>query len=101
AYARVMSNEQLLKYPSSARIYAPGGKKWKEGDVFKNADFARTLRRLVEAESQQVAQGREAGLRAARDRFYKGDIAREMAQFSEQNGGLLRYDDFASYTAKV
>ena len=42
-----------------------------------------------------------AGLKAARDRFYKGDIAREMAKFSEENGGLFRYEDFASYTAKL
>ncbi|HMF95820.1 MAG TPA: gamma-glutamyltransferase, partial [Vicinamibacterales bacterium] len=34
------------------------------------------------------------------DRFYKGDIARTMAQFSEAEGGLFRYEDFASYTAK-
>jgi len=40
-------------------------------------------------------------LKAARDRFYKGDIAREMAKFSEENGGLFRYEDFANYTAKV
>ena len=36
-----------------------------------------------------------------RDRFYKGDIAREMAAFFEENGGLYRYEDFAAYTAKV
>ena len=99
SYARSMGSEQLLKYPSSARLYAPGGKKWKEGEIFKNTDFARTLRRLVEAEKD--AKGREAGLKLARDRFYKGDIAREMAEFSEKNGGLLRYEDFANYTVKV
>ncbi|HVN81741.1 MAG TPA: gamma-glutamyltransferase [Terriglobia bacterium] len=100
-YARLMGSERLLKYPSSARVYAPGGKKWKAGDIFANPDLARTLRRLVEAEKKEAVNGREAGLRAARDRFYKGDIAREMAEFSERNGGLFRYEDFASYTAKV
>ena len=99
SYARSMGSGQLLKYPSSARLYAPGGKKWKEGEIFKNTDFARTLRRLVEAERDR--KSRESGLTMARDRFYKGDIAHEMAQFSEQNGGLLRYEDFASYSAKV
>ena len=39
--------------------------------------------------------------KAARDRFYKGDIARTMAKFSEENGGLFRYEDFASYTGQV
>ena len=46
-------------------------------------------------------QGIAGELKAARDRFYSGDIAREMARFSEENGGLFRYEDFAAYTAKV
>src|SRR5206468_10511825 len=61
----------------------------------------RTLKRLVEAETQNKSKGRRAALKAARDRFYKGDIALEMAKFSEANGGLFRYEDFALYTAKV
>jgi gamma-glutamyltranspeptidase/glutathione hydrolase len=91
----------LKKYPTSMKLYAPpDGKAWRDGQVWKNPDLARTLRRLVEAEKQATG-GRAAGLQAARDRFYKGDIAREMAKFSEENGGLFRYEDFASYTAKV
>jgi gamma-glutamyltranspeptidase/glutathione hydrolase len=99
--ASAMGSRQLAKYPSSARLYSPGGKKWAGGEVFHNRDLARTLRRLVEAEQKSAGKGRQAGLRAARDRFYKGDIARQMAQFSEENGGLFRYEDFASYSAKV
>jgi gamma-glutamyltranspeptidase/glutathione hydrolase len=98
---RTLNSAALMKYPSSAAVYrAPDGTRWKDGEVFKNPDLARTFRRLVEAE-KQAQGGREASLKAARDRFYKGDIAREMAKFSEENGGLFRYDDFASYTAKV
>ena len=55
----------------------------------------------MEAEKAGAAKGRSEALRAARDRFYKGDIARELARFSEENGGLFRYDDFATYSAKV
>jgi gamma-glutamyltranspeptidase/glutathione hydrolase len=91
----------LRKHPSTARVYAPGGKRWKAGEVFRNPDLGRTLRRLVEAEKRASVRGRKAGLKAARDRFYKGDIAREMAAFSEANGGLFRYADFATYTAKL
>jgi gamma-glutamyltranspeptidase / glutathione hydrolase len=98
---RTLNVAALAKYPSSARLYAPDGKRWRDGEVFKNPDLARTLRRLVEAEKAAAGQGRQAALKAARDRFYKGDIAREMAKFSEENGGLFRYEDFASYTAKV
>src|SRR5262249_9107105 len=83
------------------RVYMPGGQPPKAGDVFRNVDLARTLKKLVEAEKAAKSKGRHEALKAARDRFYKGDIAREMARFSEQNGGLFRYEDFAEYTAKI
>jgi gamma-glutamyltranspeptidase/glutathione hydrolase len=98
---RTMKARGLAKYPTSVRVYAPDGKIWKDGEVWKNPDLARTFRRLVEAEKEAAPKGRLAALKAARDRFYKGDIAREMAQFSEENGGLFRYEDFASYSAEV
>ncbi len=101
AQAAEISSKGLAKYPSSRKVYQPEGKQWREGDIFKNLQLARTLRRLLEAEKQAAGQGREAGLKAARDRFYKGDIAREIAKFSEENGGLIRYEDLATYTAKV
>jgi len=97
----IRSSKKLRKYPTSVALYLPGGEAPQAGQVFRNRDLARTLRRMVEAEKETAAKGRREALRAARDRFYKGDIAREMARFSERNGGLFRYEDFASYTAKV
>ena len=99
--ARSIAGRKLQKYPSSMKVYWPDGKAPKAGEVFRNADVARTLRRLVEAENQSASKGRHEALRAGRDRFYKGDIAKAMAEFSEKNGGLFRYEDFANYTAKV
>ena len=99
--AAIASSRKLKKYPTSMKIYFPNGQAPKPGEIFKNPDLGRTLRRLVEAERASTAKGRHEALKAARDRFYKGDIAREMARFSEENGGLFRYDDFAAYTAKV
>ena len=97
-----LNSRAFLRYPTTARLYAPpDGKAWHDGQLFKNPDLARTLRRLVEAEKEALPLGRLAALKAARDRFYMGDIAREMAKFSEENGGLFRYEDFANYTAKV
>ncbi|MEB2360412.1 MAG: gamma-glutamyltransferase [Bryobacterales bacterium] len=90
----------LRKYPTTVRLLGTD-RDWKEGEIYRNTDLARTLRRLVEAERQAAGGGRKAGLRAARDRFYKGDIAREIAAFSQEKGGLFRYEDFASYSAKV
>jgi gamma-glutamyltranspeptidase/glutathione hydrolase len=97
----IRSSKKLRKHPTSVALYLPGGEAPQAGQVFRNRDLARTLRRMVEAEKENAAKGRREALRAARDRFYKGDIAREMARFSERNGGLFRYEDFASYTAKV
>ena len=99
--ARGLNSGDFSKYPTTQRVYRPEGKRWSEGDLFRNPQLARTFRRLIEAEKQAESQGRAAALKAARDRFYKGDIAREMATFAQENGGLMRYEDFASYSAKV
>jgi gamma-glutamyltranspeptidase / glutathione hydrolase len=98
--ARSMGSAKLKKNPSSAKLYMPDGKAPEAGAIFRNRDAGRMLRMLVEAEKGARAD-RRAGLRAARDRFYKGDIAKTLAAFSEQNGGLFRYEDFASYTVKI
>jgi gamma-glutamyltranspeptidase/glutathione hydrolase len=92
---------KILKYPTTVKIYLPNGEPPKPGEIFRNPDLARTLEKMVEAERAGKAKGRHEALRAARDRFYKGDIAREFAAFSEANGGLFRYEDFAGYTAEV
>src|SRR5437879_3607187 len=93
--------KKIRKYPSTVKIYLPNGQPPKAGEIFRNLDLARTLKKLVEAERENKAQGRHQALKAARDRFYQGDIARDMAAFSEANGGLFRYNDFAEYTAEV
>ena len=94
-------SRKILKYPTTVKIYLPNGQPPKAGEILKNPDLARTLQKLVEAESANQAKGRHEALKAARDRFYKGDIGREFAAFSEANGGLFRYQDFAEYTAEV
>lgn len=99
--APAQGNRKLRKYPTSEKVYFPEGRPVRAGEVFANPDLARTLRKLVEAEDNAAGQGRQAALKAARDRFYKGDIARAMADFSEANGGLFRYNDFADYSVKV
>ena len=98
--AGIAGSKKLRKYPSSVKVYFSGGQSPRAGEIFKNPDLARTLRKLVEAEQENAGKGRHEALRAARDRFYKGDIARTMGRFSEENGGLFRYEDFAVYTAK-
>jgi len=97
----IAESKKILKYPTTVKIYLPNGRPPKAGEILKNPDLARTLKKLVEAEAANQSKGRHEALLAARDRFYKGDIARDLAAFSEANGGLFRYQDFAGYTAKV
>ncbi|MGA8150905.1 MAG: gamma-glutamyltransferase [Terriglobales bacterium] len=97
----IANEEKIRKYPTTVKIYLPHGQPPKAGEIFKNPDLAHTLKKLVEAEQQSQAKGRHEALKAARDRFYKGDIARALAAFSEANGGLFRYQDFAEFTAEL
>jgi len=97
----IASTKKILKYPTTTQVYLSNGKLPRPGDIFINPDLGHTLRRLVEAEQANKSKGRHEAMKAARDRFYQGDIARELASFSEANGGLLRYQDFAEYTAEV
>ena len=97
----ISESKKILKYPTTVKIYLPDGHPPKAGEILKNPDLARTLKRLVEAENATQSKGRREALKAVRDRFYKGDIAHDLATFSEANGGLFRYEDFAEYTAEV
>ena len=62
------------------------------GQLVKCSDLARTFRKLVEAEDTAAASGRprQQALRAAFDRFYKGDIAREMSPLLSRAGRALQ-----------
>lgn len=94
--ASSLKSKKLRKYPTSVKAFSLD-REWKAGDIYRVPQFAATLSLLVDAEKAAAPKGRQAALKAARDRFYKGDIARKMAAFSEKNGGLFRYEDFADY----
>jgi gamma-glutamyltranspeptidase/glutathione hydrolase len=89
----------LGKYPTTAKIFLPNGQPIKAGELFKNPDYAATLRKLVDAERQALAskKTRSQAIAAAFDRFYKGDIAQEFERFFKDNGGLLTAADLAAY----
>lgn len=64
------------------------------------ADLARTIRRLIDAESR--AEGdRSKKLRAVADFFYRGPIAQEIDAWSRANGGLLRAEDLAAHVTRI
>ena len=87
------SKRVLLVHPERKRA-APDA-----GEIFRQPDLAATLRKLVDAEREARAGGkdRKAAIYAAYDRFYKGDVARELVAATRAAGGLFTMDDLAKW----
>jgi gamma-glutamyltranspeptidase/glutathione hydrolase len=86
--------------PGGTAVFYPDGRMPEVGELFVQPALGATLRRLVEAATR--ARGhRMAGIVAARERFYRGDIATAIGGFSERLGGLLRASDLAGYRARL
>jgi gamma-glutamyltranspeptidase / glutathione hydrolase len=84
--------------PSTSRREAP-----EPGEMFHQADLAATLRKLVETEQDALKHGksRKEAIYAAYDRFYKGDIAKELVRGVQEQGGLFTTDDLAKWQVKI
>ena len=95
--------EEIRKWPASKRTFLVHEGKEREapeaGEIFRQPQLAATLRKLVEAESQALASGadRKQAIRAAYDRFYKGDIAEDFVRGSREIGGLHTKEDLANW----
>ena len=89
-------------WPDNKRTWVKAdGTAYKAGDTITLPDLARTLSAMVEAERKAKKKGRAAGIAAARDLFYKGDIAREMVAFLKAHQAPWELEDFSEYFAKV
>jgi gamma-glutamyltranspeptidase / glutathione hydrolase len=94
---------EISKWPPSAKVFFthPGEKRVAPvpGELFKQADLAVTLRKLVEAEQTALKAGksRKEAIYAAYDRFYRGDIARDFVAGSRELGGLITEQDLANW----
>lgn len=89
------------RWPTSARLYLPQGQLPEVGAIFRNPDLARLFERLLQAEGDAAGRGRSAALRAARDLFYRGEVARQIAAFVQRHDGLLEAHDLAAFETRV
>ena len=86
--------EKLKEWPYSKQVMLPHLGSAREapraGEIFRQADLAATLRKMVEAEKQALAAGksRKEALQAAYDRFYRGDIAQEFVRGVQERVGV-------------
>ena len=89
-------------WPENQRFWLkPDGSLYEAGETIAFPTLAATLTRMVEAERANAHLGREQGIAAARDRFYKGDIAEEMVAFLQEHGAPFELSDFAEFYSRV
>ncbi len=90
------------RYPSSWPVFFPEGRPPRPGEVFRQPNLARSMQYLADEERAAAARGgRVAGLQAARDAFYRGDIAAAIVRFQAESGGLLDAEDLARYRVRI
>src|SRR5581483_10464011 len=75
----------LRQQPETARVYLPGGRAPRVGEVFKNPEMGRALRILADK---------------GRDAFYRGEIAEAILKTSRRLGGTMTAEDLASFSAE-
>jgi gamma-glutamyltranspeptidase/glutathione hydrolase len=78
--------QQLNKYQQWVNTFLPEGRPYRQGEILKQPNLARTLRILQEGGA---------------DAYYRGPIAEAIADAMEQEGGLLSRDDLAGYEAEL
>jgi gamma-glutamyltranspeptidase/glutathione hydrolase len=96
---------RLKEWPYSKKVMLPHFGEKREapeaGEIFVQADLLNTLQKMVDAERQALKKGksRKEAIRAACDRFYRGDIAKEFVRGSKEQGGLITEEDLSNWKA--
>jgi gamma-glutamyltranspeptidase/glutathione hydrolase len=91
---------EIRRHPSTAAIFLPGDQVPAVGSIFVQDDLGRTLQYMADAE-RAAGGDRAAGLAAAHDAFYRGDIASAIARHQRDHGGWLDEADLAAFRARV
>ncbi|MBT1451630.1 gamma-glutamyltransferase [Glaciecola sp. XM2] len=82
AYYFEMNQKRIGDYPGFEETFTINGQTPRKGEIFRNPALAATY--------EKIATG-------GRDAFYKGDIARTIGAFMQEQGGFLSYEDMAAH----
>ncbi|ROO87234.1 gamma-glutamyltransferase 2 [Actinocorallia herbida] len=103
AHSLTVMGRGFSQWESSRAVYWPEGRAPRPGERLTQPELGALLRSLADAETAAIGAGagRDGGLRAAHDAFYRGEPARRIAEFVTAAGGFLDVGDLASFTAEV
>ncbi len=99
--------DEIKKWPYSSKVFLthPGEQREapEAGEIFVQQDLLAMLTKLVETEQAALKKkkSRKEAIYAAYDRFYKGDIAKEIARGTQEQGGLITEADLANWEVKI
>lgn len=77
---------RMQRFSVSRRIFLKDGALYKAGETFRQPELAETLKRIARGGSRE---------------YYRGRLARELADEVTRMGGLISAEDMAGYQAKL
>ena len=98
------------QYPTTGRVYLPGGSPPAAGQLLRNPDWAEVLKKMSRADREASSKSRVAGIEAAADLFYRGEIAETIVSFIEdpvadasgsEHAGLLTLEDLTAWQPRL
>ena len=82
AYYLKLSSENFIDYPNFKKTWMPNGKIPSKGEIFKNPYLASTYKKIAESYGED---------------FYKGNLAREIVNFINNQGGYFSLEDLSEF----
>jgi gamma-glutamyltranspeptidase/glutathione hydrolase len=80
--AHELADSDLARFPDPKRIFQRDGNLYKENEIFKQPELARTLQRIA----------------ADPEDFYHGQLAHELIDDLKKGGSMITLDDLAQYS---
>ena len=82
AYYLKLSSEKFIDYPNFKKTWMPNGKIPSKGEIFKNPYLARTYKKIAQSYGED---------------FYKGNLAKEIVSFINNQGGYFSLEDLSEF----
>src|SRR5262249_7679242 len=97
------NRDNTVKWEWARRTYYPDGRVLDVGEIFRQKNLATTLRALADAERAALKQGadRTKAIEAGRGVLSRADGAARIAAAVQADGGLLSYEDLATYRGRL